>query len=173
MFLKSLLSQYLLILILIVVCETKLIEAFMALKILSFSGYLFMIIGVISLLNTKTLFSVYFPSVLLQIFAFILMLWARKTFGVRSFHLVANPTEGELVTTGPYKLIRHPIYTALCLFVFAPVFVFVSIKTLIFVLLVFIGAIIRIFCEEHFLLQIYPEYKSYSKKTKRMLPFIF
>jgi protein-S-isoprenylcysteine O-methyltransferase Ste14 len=42
---------------------------------------------------------------------------ARVTFGRRSFHAAANPTAGGLVTTGPYRLIRHPIYTAACLFV--------------------------------------------------------
>jgi protein-S-isoprenylcysteine O-methyltransferase Ste14 len=49
--------------------------------------------------------------------ALLLFLWARVTFGRRSFHLMANPTEGGLVTTGPYRYIRHPIYTAMCLFI--------------------------------------------------------
>ena len=48
--------------------------------------------------------------------AFLLILWARVTFGRRSFHVVANPTEGGLVTSGPYRYIRHPIYAAICLF---------------------------------------------------------
>jgi hypothetical protein len=49
--------------------------------------------------------------------AMALMLWVRVTFDRRSFHAVANPTEGGLVTTGPYRFVRHPIYTAVCLFV--------------------------------------------------------
>jgi protein-S-isoprenylcysteine O-methyltransferase Ste14 len=34
---------------------------------------------------------------------------ARVTFGGRSFHVGANPTEGGLVTKGPYRFVRHPI----------------------------------------------------------------
>jgi len=37
-----------------------------------------------------------------QASAVLLMLWARVTFGRRSFHATANTTEGGLVTTGPY-----------------------------------------------------------------------
>ena len=45
----------------------------------------------------------------LQIAALLLMVWARLTFGVRSFHATANATAGGLVTSGPYHYIRHPI----------------------------------------------------------------
>lgn len=37
----------------------------------------------------------------LQVLAVLLMVWARVTFGARSFHASAGPTEGQLVTTGP------------------------------------------------------------------------
>src|SRR6266516_2249539 len=66
--------------------------------------------------RSPALFSTSAIVIALQIAAVLLFLWARITFGRRSFHLAANPTEGGLVTTGPYRHIRHPIYTALCLF---------------------------------------------------------
>lgn len=56
-----------------------------------------------------------------QVVAAALMLWARFTFGGRSFRAGANPTEGGLVTTGPYRFVRHPIYTAVLLFLWAGV----------------------------------------------------
>ena len=37
-----------------------------------------------------------------QVVAGMLRVWARMTFGARSFHAGAEPTAGELVTTGPY-----------------------------------------------------------------------
>src|SRR6059058_5959268 len=57
----------------------------------------------------------------LQVLAALLMLWARLTFGKRSFHATANPTAGGLVTAGPYRYWRHPIYAAVLLFVWAGV----------------------------------------------------
>ena len=40
-------------------------------------------------------------------------------------------------------------------------------------LLVLFGALARMRCEEHLLLQRYPEYSAYAATTKRMLPFVF
>ena len=48
----------------------------------------------------------------LQLLGLALMIWARLTFGLRSFRFAANPTQGGLVTKGPYRYIRNPIYAA-------------------------------------------------------------
>jgi protein-S-isoprenylcysteine O-methyltransferase Ste14 len=91
------------------------------LKILSIIGYFGMIGGLLGLLATRNLFSSSVFVIFLQAVAVLLLLWARVTFGRRSFHVVANPTEGGLVTGGPYRYLRHPIYAAICLFAFAGV----------------------------------------------------
>jgi protein-S-isoprenylcysteine O-methyltransferase Ste14 len=143
------------------------------LKILSVGGFLLMVSGITALIATKTIVSTFLPAIVAQAAAFALMLWARRTFGRRSFHLGADPTDGGLVTTGPFRFVRHPIYTAVCIFVWAAHLGSPSIQTLLFAVLVTIGAVMRVFCEEHFLVQQYPEYKSYSRKTKRMIPFVF
>src|SRR5229473_3580213 len=86
------------------------------LKVLSIGALLLMVLAVVGLLATNSLVS---PSpfvIAAQCVAVALALWARMTFGRRSFHAAANPTAGGLVTTGPYHFIRHPIYTAVCLF---------------------------------------------------------
>src|SRR4051812_9764047 len=91
------------------------------LKTLSIVGYTGMIGGLLSMLVTQALFSSSPLVILVQGLALLLFLWARVTFGRRSFHLAANPTEGGLVTSGPYRYIRHPIYAAFCLFTSAGV----------------------------------------------------
>ena len=35
------------------------------------------------------------------------------------------------------------------------------------------GALVRMLCEERLLVQRYPEYASYAKMTKRMIPYLF
>ena len=85
------------------------------LKILSIVGYFGMIGGVFSLLATQNLFSSPPLVISVQVVALLLFLWARISFGRRSYHVVADPTEGGLVTGGPYRYIRHPIYASMCL----------------------------------------------------------
>ena len=91
------------------------------LKLLSIIGYLGMVGGLLALLAMRSLFSSAAPVIALQVVALLLFFWARVSFGRRSFHVVADPTEGGLVTSGPYRYIRHPIYTAMCLFTSAGV----------------------------------------------------
>ena len=142
-------------------------------KALSVVGYLAMIGGLLGLIFSRKLLS---PSPFViapQAAALLLMLWARFTFGRRSFHAVANPTEGALVTTGPYRFIRHPIYTAVCLFVLPAVVAHWSVVSVVCGTLVLAAALLRIFLEEKMLVARYPEYRQYAARTPRMLPLIF
>ena len=151
----------------------ELLEGSWNMKVMSVIGFVLMGGGIVALIVTRTIVSPFLPVIVLQVFAFILMLWARYTFGSRSFHLSADPTEGGLVTTGPFRFVRHPIYTAVCIFVWAAVLGSPSFQTFLFAVVVSIGAVMRIFCEEHLLVQQYPEYTNYARKTKRMIPFVF
>ena len=89
------------------------------LKAISVLGLLFMVGGLLGLLAIKDLFSPSPIIIALQAAAVLLMIWARIIFGRRSFHAVANPTGGGLVTNGAYRHIRHPIYASVCLFTWA------------------------------------------------------
>ena len=142
-------------------------------KFLSGIGLLIMIGGILGLLATHSLFSTNPAVIGGQAAAFALMLWARMTFGRRSFHATADPTEGGLVTGGPYAFVRHPIYTAVCLFVIAGSLAHVSWATAAFALVVFLGAIARMLAEERLLRTQYPGYIAYAARTKRMIPHVF
>jgi protein-S-isoprenylcysteine O-methyltransferase Ste14 len=142
-------------------------------KIISVSGYVMMVTGLVGLVLTKSIFYNYPIIIGIQASAFVLMIWARKTFGRRSFHLTANPTKGGLVTGGPYRFIRHPIYAAVILFSLPSVIVYFNIQTIVFVVAISCGSLLRIFMEEKMLLLKYPKYKDYSGKTKRIIPFVY
>ena len=147
------------------------------LKTLSIVGYTGFIGGLLGLLVTRTLFSSSSLVILVQVLALLLFLWARVTFGRRSYHVVADPTAGGLVTGGPYRYIRHPIYAAFCLFTSAGVAAHGSVHWSwiagLFGGLVLGSAVLRIFCEESLVAARYPEYAQYSVTTWRMIPYVF
>jgi protein-S-isoprenylcysteine O-methyltransferase Ste14 len=142
-------------------------------KAMSALGFLFMGAGLLGLFYSHSLFS---PSPLvigLQAAAVALMAWARITFGRRSFHATADTTAGGLVTSGPFRYIRNPIYTSIVLFSFAGAGAHVSRWSAVFALVVLAGALGRIVIEERFLRVRYPEYAGYAARTKRMVPYVF
>jgi protein-S-isoprenylcysteine O-methyltransferase Ste14 len=142
-------------------------------KAWSTAGFLVMLAGIIGLYYADALFS-WSPFVLMpQVAAGALMIWARLTFGRRSFHATADATAGGLVTNGPYRHIRHPIYTSVCLFVWAGALAHRSIASVAFAGLVLAGGIARMCLEERSLVQRYPEYRDYSARTARMVPGVF
>jgi protein-S-isoprenylcysteine O-methyltransferase Ste14 len=143
------------------------------LKALSIIGYAGMVAGIIALFATKNLFSPSAVVIAVQVGAALLVLWARLTFGRRSFHLVANPTEGGLVTSGPYRFIRHPIYTAVILFSGAGVVAHWSWVGGLLGGVVSGSGLLRVFCEEVMITARYPEYRQYAATTWRMIPYVF
>jgi protein-S-isoprenylcysteine O-methyltransferase Ste14 len=143
------------------------------LKLLSILGYLGMLGGLLGLAAMRRLFSPSLFVIVPQILAVGLLLWARITFGRRSFHAVANPTEGGLVTTGPYYYIRHPIYTAVCLFVWAGIGGRWSWGAGLCGGVVVVASLARMHCEEVMVTARYPEYTQYKARTSRMIPFVY
>ncbi|MFN8583160.1 MAG: isoprenylcysteine carboxylmethyltransferase family protein [Gemmatimonadaceae bacterium] len=137
---------------------------------LSIVSLLVMVVALVALYRIGALFS-WSPLVIaIQVVALLLMLWARVTFGMRSFHAAANPTAGGLVTTGPYRYIRHPIYTAALLFTWSGALAHASLASLGLALAMTAGAAVRMWCEEQMVTVTYPEYRDYARRTKRVIP---
>ncbi len=143
------------------------------LKTFSLIGYIGMVGGLLGLLATRNLFSSSTLVICLQVAALLLFLWARVTFGRRSYHVVADPTEGGLVTGGPYRYIRHPIYAAMCLFTWAGVAAHWSWSSGVCGGLILVSAVMRIYCEEPLVAARYPDYVQYKARTWRMIPYVY
>ena len=79
----------------------------------------------------------------------------------------------ELVTTGPYSLVRHPIYTGLFIAMIG------SMLTQGFLWLIYIIVLSSYFIysakkEENSMLLHFPDkYPEYMKRTKMLIPFLF
>jgi protein-S-isoprenylcysteine O-methyltransferase Ste14 len=134
---------------------------------------LVLVLTIVGLYFTHSLFGHGPLTIGLQVAAILLMLWARVTFGLRSFHYAANPTEGGLVTTGPYRFIRHPIYAAILLFVWTGVSANWSLRAAALGLLATAMTFLRMIFEERLVRERYPEYADYARRTRRVIPYIF
>lgn len=129
-------------------------------------------VAVVSLLFRDSLFAHGAIPIALQAVAGLLMLWARVSFGRRSFHAGANPTVGGLVSAGPYRWVRHPIYTAVLLFMWTGVAAHGSILSLLTGIVATAALAARIGAEEDLIVETYPAYSEYARRTKRIIPFV-
>ncbi len=145
----------------------------MSLKRISIFAFLGAVVCLVWLAFDKVLLGAGPVTITIQILAVLLMTWARLTFGLRSFHAAANPTSGGLVTRGPYRWLRHPIYSAVLYFVWAGVAAHPSASSILVASLASAMLVVRMVGEESLLREIYPEYAEYARHTARVLPFVF
>jgi len=140
---------------------------------ISIAALLLMALSLARLAVCGAFFSSQPIAIMAEVAAVALMAWARLTFGQRSFRASADPATGGLVTTGPYRYIRHPIYTAACLFGWAGILANWSPINALLGVLLFAGAVARMLCEERLITEQYPEYRAYAQATRRMVPYVF
>jgi protein-S-isoprenylcysteine O-methyltransferase Ste14 len=141
-------------------------------KLLSTPVVILLILSLGGLILTHSLLGRGPVSIGLQAVAVLLWLWARLTFGLRSFHYAANPTAGGLVTTGPYRYMRHPIYASILLLIWAGVAANPSAVSAALGLFATVMLALRMVFEETLVRRTYPEYDDYARRTKRVVPFI-
>ena len=95
-------------------------------------------------------------------------------FYLRSnWSLLASIKEGhKVVNNGPYKLIRHPMYSSMTLVVWGSGLLIANYLILAFTPIVFIIYYIRSRKEEALLREEFPEYNQYAHDTKMFIPGI-
>jgi protein-S-isoprenylcysteine O-methyltransferase Ste14 len=109
----------------------------------------------------------------IQVAAAALSLWARRSFQPGEFRVTAGPVSSTVMRRGPYRFLRHPMYSAVLVFIWAGVLSHLSKWTLAAGVVVTAVAITRVFVEERMLRARYPEYSGYAATTKALVPFVF
>jgi protein-S-isoprenylcysteine O-methyltransferase Ste14 len=102
-----------------------------------------------------------------------LAIWARLYIGRNWGMPMTRRTAPELVTTGPYRTIRHPIYTGIIVALVGTALA-TSLLGLIVVVVVAGYFIFSAAREERFLAGEFPDsYPAYKASTKMLIPFVF
>ena len=90
------------------------------------------------------------------------------------FHVLPHPVKkSEMVLHGPYRYIRHPMYTSVLLTALALLAGDYSLTRLIICLLLAADLIVKLEYEEKLLVIRFPSYADYCRKTKRLIPFLY
>src|ERR1700722_18382590 len=100
-------------------------------------------------------------------------IWARVHIGRNWGTPMSQKEEPELVTTGPYCLVRHPIYSGILL---AGVGTAVALSWLWLIAMVLAGIYFTYSAtvEERYLTEQFPDaYPAYKHSTKMLVPFVF
>lgn len=103
-----------------------------------------------------------------------LSLWAFYALRTTKFSILPEvPENSALVTAGPYKIIRHPMYTGIMLIAAALVTYDFSFDRVLALLLLFGVLLYKTELEEKYLDKHFKEYGSYKSQTKKLVPYLY
>lgn len=134
---------------------------------------LLVIATIVGLGITGNLFSSTPFAIAAQAAAVVINLWARASFQKGAFRVTAAPGGPSVIKGGPYRFIRHPMYSAALLFIWAGVASHLSASTLAIGIAITALCVVRVIVEERLLRATYPEYADYSRSTRALIPFVF
>ena len=106
--------------------------------------------------------------------AILFAIWARLTLGDNWSAKPMVKEKHKLVTSGPYALARHPIYTGMLLAAAGTGAAEGQWRDLAGVLLILLAFVLKIRQEEQLMMETFPDtYPEYRKRVKAILPGIF
>lgn len=109
--------------------------------------------------------------IVITLTGFAFAIWARIHLGRNWSSSVTAKIGHELICSGPYEWVRHPIYTGLLLALFGTALVRGQVRGLLALVLVYMAWKIKSRVEEHMMTSTFgEEYSAYASTTGAMFP---
>ncbi len=131
-------------------------------------------IGLFFVLFFSTDFYWHLLSMLFMAAGVALAFWAIYQF--RGGGLTAFPEpkpDRDLICSGPYKQIRHPMYSSLFLVITSLLIMEFNGFRMAIALAFLVNQVLKLLYEEKMLLERMPGYQNYMQNSWRLLPFVF
>ncbi len=110
----------------------------------------------------------------IQFFGIFIAIWAILEMTKSKLNISPVPRSGSvLIMTGPYKIIRHPMYLSLLLTITPMIINRISTLNIVIFSIFLINLIMKMLFEENLLYKYFDDYAVYSKKSWRLLPLVY
>ena len=101
-------------------------------------------------------------------------LWAVGVMRLGRFNIAPHIKPGaQLVSRGPYAIIRHPMYTALLIVTLVWVVVTPTWNRLLVWGVLLVNLLVKLHYEERLLTAQFPGYAAYQTQTRRLIPWFY
>jgi protein-S-isoprenylcysteine O-methyltransferase Ste14 len=130
--------------------------------------------GIAIIILTGPIFSSNIWLFAIQLTGLFIGIWAIFSMQLDNVRILPDlKPDTRFVNKGPYRFIRHPMYLGILLCITPLIISKYSNFRLIINILIFIDLIFKSVYEERLLKKRFENYTEYSKKTYRIIPFIF
>jgi len=108
----------------------------------------------------------------LVLIGLFIAIWARITIAGNWSARVVLKEHHELIQRGPYRVVRHPIYSGLLLMLFGTAILNGQVGSFIVLLFCACGLWVKLRREEALLSKHFPQYSDYMRHTTALVPFV-
>lgn len=107
-------------------------------------------------------------------FGLFFLLWARFTLGSNWSGAVTIKENHELITRGPYAIVRHPIYTGMLVMLLGVAILTGHAVVFGFVAVIGVAMWIKSLTEERMMTKEFPDaYPAYRQRVSALIPYVF
>jgi protein-S-isoprenylcysteine O-methyltransferase Ste14 len=130
--------------------------------------------GLIILLLFSTRFRLHGWAMVCIATAVLLLLWGVASMRRSRLRVTPIPAkDASLVTSGPYRFIRHPMYTSVLLGSVGLLVMDFGLLRLALLMLLILVLSLKLRFEEALLSRLFPDYPEYMRRTRMLIPFIY